>query len=416
VDPTSTTTYTLTATNSAGSTTSTATVTVTTSTNPCAGLSLGTAASLNGFVPFPSTNYWNTNISSAAIDPNSSSYISAMGSSTPVHADWDNVSGGIPYIIVDSTTTPLVTLSVTGSPSESDILPWPYTSGVPIEAGSDHHTLVIDRATCGLMEAWESSYSGGVWTLYNTALWDLSNFNDRPYSWTSADAAGLSVFAGLVKYQEVAYAVANSQSTVGHAFRCTTSLNSDAVAPATHIANSGGSVPMGIRLRLHASADVSSYTPETQVVLNTLKTYGCIVADGGSTLYVTGSPDPGWSNVSDFTSINNFNVSDFDVVTTGSGLGSSSDPYNGNNWPNGSNPTISSFTASATTVSSGAAVTLNWSTSGSSYLFIDPSTGDQVGFVRGTSVVVNPTTTTTYTLNATNAYGVTTARVTVTVN
>lgn len=339
-----------------------------------------------------------------------------MGSTTPLHADWDNVSGGIPYQIVDSTQTPLINnYSVTGAPDESDIMPWPITATTPIEAGSDHHILVIDRATCGEFEAWESAYSGELWSFYNTAVWDLANFNNRPYSWTSADAAGLSIFAGLVKYQEVSYALAHSQTTVGHAFRCTTSLNSTAVTPATHIAGSDGSVPMGIRLRLKSSVDISSYSAATQVILRTLQTYGCIVADGGSTLYVTGDPDPGWSNVPDYTSINAFDVADFDVVTTGTGLGSSSDPYTGNNWPTGSVPTISSFTASATTVTSGTAVTLSWDATGVSYYFIDPSVGAGVGMVRGSSVVVNPTATTTYTLNATNAYGRTTAIVTINV-
>jgi hypothetical protein len=405
VAPSVSTGYTLTATNGAGFITSNATVTVTAASggmpSACSGMSLGAHASFNGFVPFPSSNPWNENISSAPVDPNSSAIINYIGASTTLHPDFDSTGDGIPYIVVDSSVTPLVTVTLADS-SESDLMPMPFPADAPIEGGSDHHVLVADRNTCWLYEVWEGAFSGGQWSANNSAVWDLQNYNSRIYTWTSADAAGLPILPGLVRYDEV------SAGAINHALRFTVPNTWAAfVSPATHWAqtNSGSPIPIGMRIRLKASFDISGFSAENQVILTAMKTYGLILADNGSAIYVTGAADTRWDD-DDLHHLTTVVGSDFEVVQMPTEIDSG-------NVPTGAAPVISSFTASQNTVSPGTTVTLTWSASAASYLFIDPSVGTQVGTVRGTSATVNPTATTTYILNATNSYGRTTAAVTV---
>lgn len=403
VSPSATTVYTLTATNDAGSVTSNATVTLTSTGTPsaCSGMSLGAEASFNGFVPFPGNNPWNEDISSAPVDPNSSTIINYIGASTTLHPDFDSIGDGIPYIVVDSSVTPLVTMTLADS-SQSDLMPMPFPADAPIEGGSDHHVLVADRNTCWLYEVWEGAYSGGQWSANNSAVWDLQNYNNRIYTWTSADAAGLPILPGLVRYDEV------SAGAINHALRFTVPNTWAAfVSPATHWAqtNGGSPIPMGMRIRLKASFDISGFSAENQVILTAMKTYGLILADNGSAIYVTGTADTRWDD-DDLHNLTTVVGSDFEVVQMPTEI-----DYG--NVPTGAAPVITSFTAAPTTVSAGTAVTLTWSASDASYLFINPSVGTQVGTLRGTSVVVNPAATTTYTLNATNSYGRTTATVTV---
>jgi len=405
VAPSVSTGYTLTATNGAGFITSNATVTVTAANggmpSACSGMSLGAHASFNGFVPFPSSNPWNENISSAPVDPNSSAIINYIGASTTLHPDFDSTGDGIPYIVVDSSVTPLVTVTLADS-SESDLMPMPFPADAPIEGGSDHHVLVADRNTCWLYEVWEGAFSGGQWSANNSAVWDLQNYNSRIYTWTSADAAGLPILPGLVRYDEV------SAGAINHALRFTVPNTWAAfVSPATHWAqtNSGSPIPIGMRIRLKASFDISGFSAENQVILTAMKTYGLILADNGSAIYVTGAADTRWDD-DDLHHLTTVVGSDFEVVQMPTEIDSG-------NVPTGAAPVISSFTASQNTVSPGTTVTLTWSASAASYLFIDPSVGTQVGTVRGTSATVNPTATTTYILNATNSYGRTTAAVTV---
>jgi hypothetical protein len=366
-------------------------------------MSLGAEASFNGFVPFPGNNPWNQDISSAPVDPNSAAIMNYIGASTTLHPDFDSVGDGIPYIVVDSSVTPLVTMTLADS-SQSDLMPMPFPADAPIEGGSDHHVLVADRNTCWLYEVWEGAYSGGQWSANNSAVWDLQNYNNRIYTWTSADAAGLPILPGLVRYDEV------SAGAINHALRFTVPNTWAAfVSPATHWAqtNSGSPIPMGMRIRLKASFNISGFSAENQVILTAMKTYGLILADNGSAIYVTGTADTRWDD-DDLHNLTTVVGSDFEVVQMPTEIDSG-------NVPTGAAPVVTSFTASATSASAGTAVTLSWSTSGASYVFIDPSVGTQVGTVRGTSVVVNPAATTTYTLNATNSYGRTTATVTVTV-
>jgi len=404
VTPTATTTYTLTATNSAGSTTATATVTVTNPTgSACSGISAGVLGSFNGFVPFPSTNPWNQDISSALVDPNSSSIVNYIGSTVPLHPDFSSSGGGIPYTVVDSSTTPLVTMSLTDA-SQSDLMPMPFPANAPIESGSDHHVLVVDKNTCWLYEVWLGAFSNGQWSANNSAVWDLQNYESRPYTWTSADAAGLPILPGLVRYDEVASGIIN------HAVRFTVPRTWAAfVAPATHWAatNSGSPIPMGLRMRLKSSVNISTFSAANQVILTAMKKYGLIMADNGSAMYITGTPDSRW-NDSDVHNLAGLTTSDFEVVLMPTEITNSTVPL-------GPSPIINTFSASATTVSAGTAATLSWSATNSSYFYVNPSAGNQVGVVRGSSIVVNPAATTTYTLYATNAYGRSTASITINV-
>jgi hypothetical protein len=379
----------------------------------CGNMSTGNGASLNGYVPFPSSNAWNTNIASASIDPNSATIIGVLTGSH-LHPDFSNIVDGdygIPYVVVDSTVTPGVPVTMTTYQSESDITLYPIPITAPIEGDpadctttGDNHLIVIDKAQCWIYETWQTQRCNGAWNAANGAIWDLTSTEHRPYGWTSADAAGLPIFPGLVRYDEVAAGVIN------HAFRMTLAqTKSDAnggyfVAPATHAAgnNSGTDNIIGMRLRLKASFDISSFSATNQVILTAMKNYGMIVADNGSNMYFQGSPDARWDD-DDLSALKAIDASQFDVVQMGTA-------YDDATAPTGAVPTINSFTASQTTVSAGTPVTLTWSVSNDSYDFIDV-----VGPVRGGSQTVTPATTTTYTLNATSQYGRATMAVTVNV-
>ena len=382
------------------------------SSNPaCTALNTGVGASLGGFVPFPSSNAWNQDISSAAVDANSSAIISTIGAGTTVHADfgaglYNGGKIGIPYVVVDG-TQPLVPITFSAYGDESDPGPMPVPSSGPIEGdplpgNGDRHVLVLSKDTCFLYELY-SAYPGsnGSWSAGSTAVWDMTTTSQRPYTWTSADAAGLPIFPGLVRYDEIA------AGKISHALRFTVSQSRAAfVSPATHWASSSTSSslpPMGARLRLKASFDISGYSAANQVILKALKQYGMILADNGSSIYISGAPDDRWDN-NDLHNLGNLKGSDFEVVQMGT-------IYTASNTPTGAAPSISSFTASPTTTNASSGATLSWTASNASYLLISPG----VGVVRGTSVTVKPSATTTYTLYATNAYGRVTASATVTV-
>ncbi len=370
----------------------------------CSTFTTGQNASLGGTVPFPTNNAWNQDMSTADVDPNSDAILTYIGKDSPFHPDFDSSGDGISYDIVDSSTTPLVTIALDDD-SESDLMPMPFDANAQIEGGSDSHALVIDRATCWLYELFHATYSGGTWSAANSAVWDLESYNSRPLTWTSADAAGLPIMPGLVRDDEV------SAGVIDHALRVTMPATVAAfVSPATHYAGNDDNspVPMGMRLRLKASVDTSSYSPADQAITNAMKKYGLIVADNGSALFVTGTGDSRW-NDDDLHKLTALKVSDFEVLKMPALTTKS-------NVPSGDMPAISSFTASSMTASSGAAVTLTWSASNSSYDFVSPSTGDDIGVARGGTAVVHPIATTTYTLSSTNAYGRDTKKITITVN
>jgi len=376
----------------------------------CSQMSLGRAASLNGFLPFPADNAWNQDISSAPVDPNSANYISFIGGTTPLHPDFGaglyaNQTIGIPYIVVSG--SPFVTINYTAYGDESDPGPMPVPKNAPIEGypnpgNGDRHVLVLDRDNCWLYELY-SSYpqKNGSWNVASGAVWDLLDDEQRPYTWTSADAAGLPIFPGLIRYDEVA------SGAIHHAVRFTVQSSQAAFTPpASHWASNSTSTNaavMGMRLRLKSSFDISGFPPQSKVILAALQKYGMIMADNGSSIYISGDPDNRWNN-NDLGSLKSVPASAFEVIQI-------NPLYTPANVPTGPKPVISSFTANPTTVTKGQPVTLSWSVTGASYEIVSP----QVGATRGTSVVVTPTATTTYTLSSTNAYGRATAKVKVTV-
>lgn len=377
----------------------------------CNGIGLGQGGSLNGFLPFPPDNAWNQNIAGATVDPNSAVIINFIGPNDPVHPDfgsgeYQGSSIGIPYVVVDSQQSP-VAINFTAYGSESDPGPMPVPASAPIEGypnpgTGDRHVLVLDNSSCWLYELY-SAYpqSDGSWNVASAAVWDLQADEQRPLTWTSADAAGLPIFAGLARYDEVA------SGQINHALRFTLQNSRAAfVPPASHWAANSANVaaaPMGMRLRLKASFDISQFSASNQVILKALQQYGMIMADNGSNMYISGAPDDRWDN-NDLHNLGQVTASDFEVVEM-------NPVYTQSNLPTGTAPAIASFNASATTVSASTPVTLTWNATGASYYDLTP----QVGAIRGTTVTVTPSQTTTYTLNATNEFGRTAATVTVTV-
>ncbi|HUA01128.1 MAG TPA: IPT/TIG domain-containing protein [Candidatus Aquilonibacter sp.] len=376
----------------------------------CSAMSPGQEAGLNGFVPFPSDNAWNQDISSAPVDPNSTAIINFIGASVPLHPDFGSgeYNGsiiGIPYQVVDSSQGP-VTINFTAYGDESDPGPMPIPLNAPIEGdpnpSGDQHVLVLDNANCWLYELYDASPSGSSWNAGSAAVWDLNADEQRPYTWTSADAAGLPIFPGLVRYDEVA------AGQIHHAIGFTLQSSRAAfIPPASHwAANSTNplAAPMGMRMRLKASFDISGFSAANQVILTALKKYGMIMADNGSSMYISGAPNDNWSN-DDLHDLTSLTASDFEVIQM-------SPVYTAANVPMGAMPVIANFTANSESVSAGTPVTLSWSVSGQSYLIVSPG----IGAVRGTSAVVAPSQSTTYTLYATNAFGRATATVTISVH
>lgn len=367
-------------------------------------------------MPFPSTNAWNTDISNAPLDPNNST-ISTAFAGNHLHPDFSSVAGGnygIPYVVVDSSTQPLVPITVNAYAGESDVAYAPYPSTTPIEgspsdctSNGDQHAIVIDRNTCMMYETFNTARCNGTYSADSETIWDLKNYEQRPWGWTSADAAGLPIFPGLVRYDEVA------SGAINHALRFTmnnTKNDSNGgyfVLPASHAAGTVYSSPyvVGMRVRLKASFDISKFSPTNQVILTAMKKYGMILADNGSNFYFQGTPDARW-NDSDLANLSSVSSDNFEVVQ----MTPTYPGWDAGTAPTGAAPTINSFTASATTVTAGTPVTLTWSTSSDSYDFID-----KLGAVRGPSVTITPTATTTYTLNATNQFGRSTKQVTVVV-
>jgi hypothetical protein len=377
----------------------------------CAGMTLGQLKSLNGFVPFDAGSLWNTDISNAPVDSNSANIINYIGASVTLHPDFGagtyaGQSIGIPYQIVAGTQAK-VTVNLGAYASESDPGPMPIPStalieGYPNPGTGDRHVLVLEKDGCWLYELYNSHLlSNGSWSADSTAIWDMTIDPQRPYTWTSADAAGLPIFNGLVRYDEVA------GGAINHAIRFTVPHTRQAFTPpASHWASSitdPDAPAMGARLRLKAGFDISSYSAQNQVILTALKKYGMILADNGSAIYLSGAPDSRWNN-SDLHLLSTITAADFDVVSV-------SPTYTNSDVPTGASPIVSGFTANPTHVAKGKAVLLNWTTSNSIYNVISPA----VGPVRGNSTTVHPNATTTYTLYSTNQYGRTTRSVKVSV-
>ena len=285
---------------------------------------LGPGASLHGKQLFPSDNPWNQDISTMPVDPNSANLISSIGLNTGLHPDFGTVyngaPNGIPYSVVTGTQL-RVNINYTAYGDESDPGPYPVPPSAPIEGGpnsqGDRHVLVIDRDNWKLYELGYAFpiNNGASWNANCGAVFDLNSNALRPAGWTSADAAGLPIFPGLVRYDEVF-----EQGVIGHALRFTVQNSRRAyVYPARHYASSNinpNLPPMGMRVRLKASFDVSGFSPAMQVILRAMKKFGMIVADNGSNWYFSGAPDPHW-NDDELSTLKTIKGSNFEVVQMG---------------------------------------------------------------------------------------------------
>jgi hypothetical protein len=268
---------------------------------------------------FPSDNPWNTDISNYPVDPNSANYLASMNAATTnLHPDFgSNPTYGIPYMTVPGSQTKVpITFTLYGD--QSDPGPYPIPSNAPIEGGAnstgDRHVIVIDRDNCILYEMYDSYYVGPGWDAGSGAIFHFNSDALRPDGWTSADAAGLPIFAGLVRYYEV------QQGVINHALRFTVHQTQEGyIHPATHWASDSTNPnlpPMGLRVRLKASYDISHFTGESKVVLVALKKYGMFVADNGSDWYISGETNTNW-NDNDLDQLKTVPASAFEVVETG---------------------------------------------------------------------------------------------------
>ena len=276
---------------------------------------------IGGCQVFPADNPWNMDISSAPVHPNSSQYMSrmaALGGNQKLHADFgSNPTYGIPFVVVPA-NQPMVPITFTAYGDESDPGPYPVPLNAPVEGGAnatgDRHVLVLQQGTCKLFELYRAFQVGAGWNADSGAVFDLNSNALRPERWTSADAAGLPILPGLVRYDEV------KSGKITHALRFTVSKTQKAyIHPAVHWASSitdASYLPMGARLRLRADYDISAYTGDTRVILEALKKYGMIVADNGSNYFITGATDSRW-NDTDLNQLKTVPGSAFEVVYTG---------------------------------------------------------------------------------------------------
>jgi hypothetical protein len=270
---------------------------------------------------FPKTNAWNKRVDALPVAPDSDAIIRSIGADVGLHPDFGSglYQGGrigIPFdVVTKKTPRSRVTFDYA---DESDKGPYPIPRTVHVESGSDRHALLVDRDGCKLYELYALTRTPRGWRAGSGAIWSLSSNRLRPAGWTSADAAGLPIFPGLARYDEVARGV------IDHALRFTVERSRRAyISPARHYASSltdSDLPPMGLRVRLKASFDVAGFPKQARVVLTALKRYGMLVADNGSNWYISGAPDPRWSN-DDLHALGRVKGSDFEVVQTGRATG-----------------------------------------------------------------------------------------------
>lgn len=294
-------------------------------------------ATIGGALPplFPADNWWNQDISQAPVATQSAALISFInnGGSRRLHPDFGgiaapNESYGIPYVVVagdqpkrqvqfyyddesDGANVPFYPI-----PDQAITQPYWIEGGAPgnQSPGGDRHMLIVDKDNRKLYELYDLGWDGSRWTAGSGAAFDLLTNGRRPNGWTSADAAGLAILPGLVKYDEV-----YGPGEITHAFRVTVrATNNYYVWPASHVAGSNTAAPPnGTRLRLKASKDISGFPPEMQKIFRAMKRYGLIVADNGSDMYVSGAFDPRWNNGVLNPAFRGLNASDFEVVELG---------------------------------------------------------------------------------------------------
>ena len=261
---------------------------------------------------FPTSNPWNSDVSSLPAAANSDALVAAIGLGATLHPDFSNHGGyGIPFNVVRRTQKKVRVAFQYAD--ESDRGPYPIPARPKIEGGSDRHMLIIDRDTCRLYELFAARKSGSRWTAGSGAIFNLRSNALRPLGWTSADAAGLPIFPGLARYADVHAGV------IDHALRFTAPRTRRAfVFPARHQAGSSNdpALPaMGLRVRLKASVSLAGFGPQSRIVLRALKRYGMILADNGSPWYITGAPSTGW-NDDDLRALQRITGNDFEVVDT----------------------------------------------------------------------------------------------------
>jgi hypothetical protein len=282
----------------------------------------GAPPTIAGCPVFPATNVWNQPVDKLPVAKDSATLIRSIGLDSPVHPDfgsglYDGQRIGIPYVVVDGATTPKVKPSFEYA-DESDPGPYPIPASVPIEGqphpdDGDRHALIVDRTTCTLYELYALQKTAHGWSAGSGAIWSLRSNALRPAGWTSADAAGLPIFPGLARYDE------DAAGAIDHALRFTAPETRRAyVYPARHYASSDTSPdlpPMGLRVRLKANVDISRFPPQVRPILVALKRYGMILADNGSPWYISGAPDPRWSN-DQLHTLGELTGADFQVVDT----------------------------------------------------------------------------------------------------
>lgn len=283
---------------------------------------LGQGASLGGRLPFPEDNPWNQRIDHLEVDPLSDVIIAQIGCQKNIYGDfgagsWNGAPIGIPYVIVDGNQERFH-IKYTAYGDQSDPGPYPIPRDAPIEGDpnqdGDRHVIVIDRDNWKLYELFRgfSIADGQLWRAESGAIFDLASNAQRPIGWTSADAAGLPIFPGLVRYDE-----AVELGEIRHALRFTVSKTRNAyVSPASHWASPHSEIslpPMGMRVRLRSNFDITPYPREVQVILTALKRYGMILADNGSDWFISGAPDPRW-NDDNLRTLKQLTGCDFEVV------------------------------------------------------------------------------------------------------
>jgi hypothetical protein len=278
------------------------------------------APAVGGCAVFPASNAWNQDISKLPVASGSAAYIREIDASgaTLLHPDFgSNPTYGIPYLVVKDHTA-LERINYTAYGDESDPGPFPIPPTAPVEGGSsatgDRHVLVVEQGTCHLYELGRAFWRRDHWDADVGVNWNLASNTLRPLGYTSADAAGLPILPGLVRYDEVA------AGAINHALRFTVARTQKGfILPATHFASSSTDPtrpPMGLRFRLKASFDLSPFHGESRVILTALKKYGMIVADNGSNWYVSGATDARW-NDDDLDQLKTVPGSAFEVVNTG---------------------------------------------------------------------------------------------------
>lgn len=266
---------------------------------------------------FPSTNVWNKAVASLPVRSDSAALMGSIGLNAALHPDfsslaWNNGIGyGIPFNATGS-STPQRTVTFQYA-DESDPGPYPIPSSPKVEGDSDSHLLSWDTTSCNLYELYDAHLVSGQWTAGSGAIWDLRSNALRPVGWTSADAAGLPILPGLVRYDDIA------SGAILHALRFTAPYTARSyIYPARHQAGCTASnclAPMGLRIRLKSSVDISGYPLVDRIILTALQRYGMLLADNGSAMYLTGAPDSRW-NDDDLHLLQQLHGSDFEAVDT----------------------------------------------------------------------------------------------------